>query len=48
MAQWSTKWGNGLGLHIPQYLAKEIGIKNGSSVDLKIVDGVMVVKQEDI
>lgn len=39
-----TKWGNGLGLHIPQYLAKEIGIKNGTSVDIKIVDGVMVVK----
>lgn len=39
-----TKWGNGLGLHIPQYLAKEIGIKNGTSVDIKIADGVMVVK----
>ncbi|HUS88233.1 MAG TPA: AbrB/MazE/SpoVT family DNA-binding domain-containing protein [Desulfosporosinus sp.] len=39
-----TKWGNGLGLHIPQYAAKEIGIKNGTPVEIKIVDGSIVVK----
>ena len=39
-----AKWGNGLGLHIPQYVAKEIGIKDGTSVDIKIVDGSIVVK----
>ena len=39
-----TKWGNGLGLHIPQYVAKEIGVKNGTPVDIKIVDGSLVVK----
>ena len=39
-----TKCGNGLGLHIPQYVAKEIGIKNGTPVDIKIVDGSIVVK----
>jgi antitoxin MazE len=27
-----------------EMISKEIGIKNGSSVDVKIVDGVMVVK----
>lgn len=39
-----TKWGNGLGLHIPQYVAKEIGVKNGTPVDISIVDGSIVVK----
>ena len=38
------KWGNGLGLPIPQYVAKEIGIKNGILVDIKIVDGSIIVK----
>lgn len=39
-----TKWGNGLGLHIPQYAAKEIGIKNGTPVEIKIVDGAITIK----
>lgn len=39
-----TKWGNGLGLHIPHYVAKEIGVKNGTPVDIQIVDGSIVVK----
>ncbi len=39
-----TKWGNGLGLHIPQYAAKEIGIKNGTPVEIKIVDGSITIK----
>ena len=39
-----AKWGNGLGLHIPQYVAKEIGLENGTPVDIKIVDGAIVVK----
>ncbi|HZK85527.1 MAG TPA: AbrB/MazE/SpoVT family DNA-binding domain-containing protein [Desulfosporosinus sp.] len=39
-----AKWGNGLGLHIPQYVAKEIGLESGTPVDIKIVDGAIVVK----
>jgi len=39
-----AKWGNGLGLHIPQYVAKEIGLKSGTAVDIKIVGGAIVVK----
>ncbi|KLU63370.1 antitoxin MazE [Peptococcaceae bacterium CEB3] len=39
-----TKWGNGLGLHIPQYVAKEIGIKNGTRVEMKIIDGTIIIK----
>ena len=39
-----TKWGNGLGLHISNYVAKEIGIKNGTPVDIKVMDGSIVVK----
>ena len=35
---------SGSRLHIPQYVAKEIGVINGTPVDIKIVDGSIVVK----
>ena len=37
------KWGNSLALRIPQALAKDIHLRQGSVVMLALVDGKMVV-----
>lgn len=37
------RWGNSLALRIPRPLAEEIPLAENSQVDLKIVDGQMVV-----
>jgi len=39
-----TKWGNSLAVRIPQHLAKEIHISEGSEIDITVVDGSLVVK----
>ncbi|OCQ88927.1 MazF family transcriptional regulator [Nostoc sp. MBR 210] len=39
-----TKWGNSLAIRIPQSLAKEIQIAEGSEVEIGVVDGNLVVK----
>jgi antitoxin MazE len=39
-----AKWGNSLAIRIPQNLAKEIHLAEGSEIDLGIVDGSLVVK----
>ncbi|BAY17676.1 transcriptional regulator/antitoxin, MazE [Nostoc sp. HK-01] len=39
-----TKWGNSLAVRIPQNLAKEIQIAEGSEVEIGVVDGNLVVK----
>jgi antitoxin MazE len=39
-----AKWGNSLAIRIPQNLAKEIHLAEGSEIDLDIVDGSLVVK----
>jgi len=33
------KWGNSLGLRIPSSFAAEVGVENGSTVDLTLHDG---------
>lgn len=33
------RWGNSLGVRIPSTLALELGVENGSSVDLTLHDG---------
>jgi antitoxin MazE len=38
------KWGDELGLRIPDSLAKEAGIKAGSQVDLTVEGGDLVVR----
>lgn len=38
------KWGNSLGLRIPRAFAAEIGVGPGSSVDLTVRDGDLVVR----
>ncbi|HEY9695252.1 MAG TPA: AbrB/MazE/SpoVT family DNA-binding domain-containing protein [Oculatellaceae cyanobacterium] len=39
-----TKWGNSLAVRIPQNLAKEIHVSEGSKVNIGVVDGTLVVK----
>ncbi|MGB3206784.1 MAG: AbrB/MazE/SpoVT family DNA-binding domain-containing protein [Crinalium sp.] len=39
-----TKWGNSLAVRIPQNLAKEIHVSEGSEVNIGVVDGTLVVK----
>lgn len=38
------KWGNSLGIRIPKALAMEIGLKEGSKIDLDVEDGHLVIK----
>lgn len=39
-----AKWGNSLAVRIPQHLAKEIHISEGSEVNIAVVDGNLVLK----
>ena len=38
------KWGNSLAVRIPQNLAKEIHVSEGSEVNIGVVNGTLVVK----
>ena len=38
------KWGNSLGLRIPKSFAEEAEVEPGTAVDLKVVDGGLVVR----
>ena len=38
------KWGNSLALRIPSSVAREMEVREGSSVDLAVEDGRIVVK----
>lgn len=38
------KWGNSLALRIPSSVAAEAGVEYGSSVDVRVEDGAMVVR----
>lgn len=38
------KWGNSLALRIPRSVAKDVDLQQGSIVDLRVVEGRMVVK----
>lgn len=44
MVQMIAKWGNSLAIRIPQNLAKEINVTEGSEVDFSVVDGSLVIK----
>jgi antitoxin MazE len=39
-----AKWGNSLAVRIPQGLAKEISIQEGTEVDLSVIDGTLIIK----
>ena len=38
------KWGNSLGLRIPKSFAEEAQVHSGSTVDLAVVDGQMIIR----
>lgn len=38
------KWGNSLGLRIPKSFAKEASVEEGTTVDLSLRDGDLVVR----
>ena len=38
------KWGNSLGLRIPKSFAAEVRVDAGSTVDLSVEDGDLVIK----
>ena len=44
MPQTIVKWGNSLGLRIPQSIAEQIKLSEGSQVVLDVVDGNLVIK----
>jgi len=39
----ARRWGNSLGVRIPQLFAKEIGIQDGSSLEINLVKGKIVL-----
>jgi antitoxin MazE len=38
------KWGNSLGVRIPSSLAKELGLHDGSELDLQQISGTLVMR----
>jgi antitoxin MazE len=40
----SQKWGNSLGLRIPKSFAAEARVEAGSTVDLSVEDGDLIIK----
>ncbi len=38
-----VKWGNSLGLRIPKVFAKDLGLDEGSEIDLILNDGCVVI-----
>jgi len=38
------KWGNSLGIRIPGYIAKDLSLKNGSSVEILEEDNRIIIQ----
>ncbi len=43
-----SKWGNSIALRIPSGLAKALGVTEGSSVELHVKDGSLIVTPVDV
>lgn len=41
-----SKWGNSLAVRIPQHLAKEIALTEGTEIDLLVKDGSLIVQPQ--
>ena len=39
-----SKWGNSLGLRIPRGIAEDAGLTEGSSIDLRVENGRLIVE----
>lgn len=37
------KWGNSLGIRIPKFMAKELSLKDGSSVEIEDKEGQIII-----
>lgn len=48
MKQSVEKWGNSLAVRLPSAFVKELGLRQGSSVDLSLVEGGLLLKQEKL
>lgn len=44
MVSMIARWGNSLAIRIPQNLAKEIDLTEGSEVEMVLLDGNLVIK----
>lgn len=42
-----AKWGNSLALRVPQPFAEEVGLEDGSEVDLALEDGRLVLTPQN-
>jgi len=38
------KWGNSLGIRIPSFIAKDLALKNGSSVEIVEEDNKIIIR----
>jgi antitoxin MazE len=41
------KWGNSLGIRIPVTMAKDVSLKDGSSVEIEEKDGQIVIRPKN-
>ncbi len=41
------KWGNSLGIRIPSYMAKDLMLKNGSSVEILEEDNRIIIQPKN-
>lgn len=42
-----SKWGNSLALRIPNAFARELDVSEGTSVEVAVVDGTLVIRPVD-
>jgi antitoxin MazE len=43
-----SRWGNSIALRIPNGMAKELQVSEGSTADLQVKDGALVVTPVDV
>ena len=41
------KWGNSLAVRIPSHLVRETGLEYNTAVEMKVVDGKLVIQRSD-
>jgi antitoxin MazE len=41
------KWGNSLGIRIPNFIVRELSLKDGSFVDIKDKKGEIIIKPKE-
>jgi antitoxin MazE len=41
------KWGNSLAVRIPNHLVRETGLEYNTAVEMKVVDGKLVIQRSD-